>query len=281
MRGWARAAHGMLRNFGRDLADAAFDRRCPGCSSAVARDLEVCEACDAAVPRTGTVLCLHCLREDPPAESASGACPLHGSSRLLLSGPAFEPPLDGIIHAFKYEGTARLAPWIASLVPEPPGPESPWGREALLVPVPLHPQRLAARGFDQTAVLSGELSRRWGIPAVGALRREIDTAPQARLKPAARRRNLSGAFRVTLPALVRDRPVLLLDDVATTGSTLLAAAEALAGAGPSLVLALAAAHGGRPGRVVEPSRPEVAVPVPDVLESRAWRDAPPSPERRS
>lgn len=276
MRGWGQMARSLLHSFGKDLVDAAFDRRCPGCGGEIVRDLEVCEACDAAVPRTGTVLCLQCLRGDPPEELPSGACPLHGSSRLLLAGPAFEPPLDRIVHSFKYDGVARLAPWLASLVARPPDRDGPLRREAVLVPVPLHPARRAERGFDQTALLAGELGRRWGVPVAGALRRVVDTAAQARLAPDARRRNLSGAFRLSLPALVRGRPVLLLDDVATTGSTLLAAAEALAGAGPALILALAAAHGGDPGTRTGPGEAEVATPVPDVLESRAWRETIPS-----
>lgn len=278
IRGTLRAAGRRARDLGADLIDAALDRRCPGCCGSIARRLDVCEACDAAVPRTGTVLCLRCLRGDPATEDPPGACPLHGSSRLLLAGPAFEPPLDRIVHAFKYEGASRLAAWIASLTPEPP--EALW-REAVLAPVPLHPAKRAARGFDQTALLADVLSRCWGVPAVTVLARTVDTSPQARLDPAARRRNLTGAFRVLAPALVSGRPVLLLDDVATTGSTLLAAADAVLGARPSLVLGLAAAHGGRPAVPSDASRGEVAAGVSDVLESWAWRDASPSSPRRS
>ncbi|HEY7729029.1 MAG TPA: phosphoribosyltransferase family protein [Candidatus Eisenbacteria bacterium] len=254
MRRWALSARRAIRSLGRDLLDAAFDRRCPGCGGTVPRDLSVCTACDAAVPRTGAGLCLRCLRGDAPTEGPAGACPRHGSARLLLAGPPFEPPLNRILHAFKYEGATRLAPWIASLVPEPPDREGPFGREAALVPVPLHAARRAERGFDQTALLAGLLARRWGIPAVGALRRSLDTIPQARLDPGARRRNLAGAFEVVEPALLRGRPVLLLDDVATTGSTLLAAADAVARAGPALIVSLSAARGGHPedpSRVVE------------------------------
>jgi ComF family protein len=278
IRGALRAAGRLARDLGVDLIDVALDRRCPGCGGSIARHLDVCEACDAAIPRAGIVLCLRCLRGDAAGGDPPGACPLHGSSRLLLAGPAFEPPLDRIVHAFKYEGASRLASWLASLVPELPGALS---REAVLVPVPLHPAKRAARGFDQTALLADVLSRCWGVPAVAVLARTVDTSPQVRLDPAARRRNLTGAFRLLAPALITRRPVLLLDDVATTGSTLLAAADAVLGAGPSLVLGLATAHGGHPAGPSDPPRGEVAAADSDVLESRAWRDASPSSPRRS
>ena len=166
------------------------------------------------------------------------------SARLLLAGPAFEPPLDRIIHAFKYEGGAALAPWIASLLPLPPALDEGIGREYVLTPVSLHPARRARRGYDQAALLAGVAAERWGIPLVEALARTRDHEPQARLDPDRRRANVRGVFRVTRPAAVRGRPVLLVDDVATTGSSLLEAAQALEEEGATWVLALSAAHGG-------------------------------------
>ncbi|HMI31193.1 MAG TPA: phosphoribosyltransferase family protein [Candidatus Limnocylindrales bacterium] len=209
----------------------------------------MCAACDGLVDRTGTALCLRCLHSDLAAARSEPGCPAHGSARLLLAGPAFEPPLDRIIHAFKYEGASALAPWVASLLPEPPGMREGSGgigREYVLVSVPLHPARRAWRGYDQALLLARDASERWGIPVVEALVRTRDHEPQARLDPDRRRINVSGAFRVARPRVVLGRPVLLVDDVVTTGSTLIAAAEALDQAGAAWILSLAASHGGAP-----------------------------------
>jgi ComF family protein len=242
---WIGVARAHARDLGADLFDALLDRTCPGCGGAIPRGREVCDACDAAVPRSGSALCLRCLRGDPPvAAGPERACGAHGAGRLLLAGPLFEPPLDRIVRSYKYDGVSRLAAWVASLVPEPPELRGPLGPTYALVPVPLHPSRLAHRGFDQTLLLAHTLSRRWGVPVVSALRRVEDTAPQARLTGEARRRNLAAAFRLAEPVVVRGRALLLLDDVATTGSTLLAAAEALEPADPAWILALSATHGG-------------------------------------
>lgn len=211
----------------------------------VSRERQVCEACDALVPRTGTVLCLSCLRGDPAESPApTGGCGAHGSGRLVIAGPAYEPPVDRIVRGFKYEGARRLAPWIAALLPEPPDPYGVLVRESILVPVPLHPARRARRGFDQASLLAEAASRRWGIPLVPSLERVRDDKPQARLDPARRRENVRGAFRALPGNLARGRPVILVDDVVTTGSTLLEARDALEEAAPAWVLAICAAHGG-------------------------------------
>jgi ComF family protein len=242
---------GIAKAWSTDFLDMLLDRRCPGCGGSPPRDGGVCERCDGLIDRTGTALCLRCLHGDAASTVAGRGCPAHGSSRLLLAGPSFEPPLDRLIHAFKYEGARSLSTWVASLLPSPPGLGEGIGREYILVPVPLHPARRAWRGFDQVALLAGHASACWGVPVVDALVRTRDHEPQARLDPERRRTNVSGAFRVAAGTLAAGRPVLLLDDVATTGSTLLAAAEALDVAGAAWVVSLAASHGGNRGVVRE------------------------------
>jgi ComF family protein len=236
-----------------DLADAFLGRSCPGCAGPTPRERPVCDDCDARVPRTGAALCLLCLREGAAALEARAAssiaaelCPRHGAARILLAGPHYEPPLDRVIHAYKYAGARELGRWISALLPEPPARGEALWREYALVPVPLHSARRAWRGFDQARLVAELAGRAWGIPVVDALVRERDHPPQARLPRAGRPENVRGAFRVrdgALPAL-RDRPLLLVDDVATTGSTLLEAAAALEAAGPSWILSLSASHGG-------------------------------------
>jgi ComF family protein len=98
----------------------------------------------------------------------------------------------------------------------------------VLVPVPLHPRRQRARGYNQSLLLAREVSQRLDLPlAAGAVVRRRDTPPQARAAEAdARRRNVAGAFDGR-PGAVAGRRVLLVDDVTTTGATLDACARAL------------------------------------------------------
>lgn len=243
--------------------DFLLGRSCLGCGGALPRGRAVCDACDARVPRTGTVLCLRCMQEGDVASAGAAprarGCARHGSERLLLAGPAFEPPLSPIVKAFKYSGSREAHRWLATLLPEPPGRGTPVWREYVLVPTPLHPARRAWRGFDQAQLLAEAAGAAWGIPVVAALERRRDTPPQARAGAAPRRENVRDAFAVASAAMpfLRARPILLVDDVATTGSTLLEAAAALEAAAPSWILALSFAHGG----LADPSEPAFSTRV--------------------
>ncbi|WP_437568802.1 ComF family protein [Sorangium sp. So ce542] len=106
----------------------------------------------------------------------------------------------------------------------------------LVVPVPLHPRRLAERGYNQAALLAAHVAD--GLPvsmAPRALCRVRPTAQQAQLPRGLRLQNVAGAFRVRAPERVHGRRVALVDDVATTGATLAACREALLGAGAASV----------------------------------------------
>jgi ComF family protein len=113
----------------------------------------------------------------------------------------------------------------------------------LLVPVPLHSRRRRRRGYNQSQLLAEELARR--LPAIdhapGRLLRTRDTPSQVGLDRVQRRANVAGAFRWEGPSLA-GRPVLLVDDVATTGATLQACAEALEAGGAGRVTAVTVAR---------------------------------------
>jgi len=115
----------------------------------------------------------------------------------------------------------------------------------LVVPVPLHPSRLAERGFAQALILASHALRLARVRAPLAhdvLVRQRPTAEQAGLARPARIANVAGAFAVTDPARVRGRHVLLVDDVVTTGATAAACTRVLRRAGASAVTVVALAR---------------------------------------
>jgi ComF family protein len=135
----------------------------------------------------------------------------------------------------KYEERPDLARPLGDLLWRMLEPQRASLQGAVVVPVPLHPSRLAERGFNQSALLARRVARHLGAPfAPRALARIRETPQQAVLDRAARVANVAGAFEarnVRGSALVHGRRVLLIDDVSTTGATLDACEKALSRAG--------------------------------------------------
>lgn len=184
-----------------------------------------CAACDVRVGAR-VVFCGPCARTVERAPSDAGAPFLYGGA------------LARAIHRFKYEDATHLAHALGQLLRHA---RAPAVRPTVVVPVPLHPRRLAERGFNQAALLGASIADAWSLPMnVSALVRARDTGRQAELERAARLTNVDGAFRATRS--MAGHHVLLVDDVATTGATLRACAASLEGAGAkvcNLVLAVA------------------------------------------
>jgi ComF family protein len=199
----------------------------------------LCDVCGDPLPGWRNIsrelcICARCRRGGRSVSHSRAAGPYDGSLRA-------------IIHAFKYEGRRSLAAGLAALM-------RAQGRDVLAgadcaVPVPLHWRRRRARGFNQAADLASHL----GLPVWDVLRRVRGTRPQVDLPAAQRHRNVRGAFavagmrwrphrRLAIRRAVRDRTVLLVDDVSTTGATLAACARVLRAAGAREVRALTVAR---------------------------------------
>jgi ComF family protein len=113
----------------------------------------------------------------------------------------------------------------------------------LLIPVPLHPQRLRERGFNQALLLARELSLRTGIPCrKRVLEKRKPTLPQVNLSGRERERGVKGAFHLAEGKEVREKVILLIDDVYTTGTTANECSKVLMAGGAKRVDVLTLAH---------------------------------------
>lgn len=152
---------------------------------------------------------------------------------------AYEGPVEPLVHRFKYQGWKRLARPLALLLCERIVVEGL--ASSYVVPVPLHSARRRDRGFNQSELLAQELRRELKLTEPpGRLERVRATLPQVGSDRLHRWENVRGAFEWRGESL-HGRPLMVVDDVATTGATLEACATALkvAGSGPVIGVTVA------------------------------------------
>jgi ComF family protein len=228
------------------LIYALLPAPCLGCGRplpAAGAPLSLCAVCRAAlapVPRESCAVCLRPLAAHAlPADYRCGACrqdpPAYDRLIALWS---YRPPLDAVVRGLKFGRLDYLGRHLAVAMAAELGPRLA-GCDRI-VPMPLHWRRRLARGYNQAERIARPLAGSLGLPCVQALARRRATPPQSLLGREERLANLRKAFRVPRPERVRGLRILLVDDVATTGATLDAAAAALRKAGAAAVIALVA-----------------------------------------
>lgn len=164
-----------------------------------------------AAPHGPDSLCQGC-RERPPVFRKARAW-----ATYRTQGDAPQPLRDSLLR-FKYVRDLRAGKALAALAAQ----NFPLADEQYdcLIPVPLHVRRLRWRGFNQSLLLARAVARRTDTPlAPRLLDRTRPTATQTRLTRAERRANVRGAFRAEATAALKDRRILLVDDVYTSGAT--------------------------------------------------------------
>lgn len=193
-----------------------------------------CAACDQPID-SRQVFCAECaatvIRNEPQADGSITFARFGGAVAMALK-------------RFKYEERADLARPLGHLLQQ--AVVDAGIHADIVIPVPLHPRRLADRGYNQSALLARAVSQQLDVSfAPRALARCRQTAQQARLGRAARLENMAEAFEVRDKQAVALRSVLLVDDVLTTGATLLACRQALEKAGAKDVTSVCLARSGR------------------------------------
>jgi ComF family protein len=194
----------------------------------------LCWACSGPARRREP-LCLGCRR----LLRRLSAAPVRLGGVSAWAPVGYEGPARALVRALKFRGAVGLANSMAAQIAAnaPPGLLA---AGAELVPVPLHPRRLRARGFNQARALAGALCERTGLPLADCLERAGPTSTQ--VGRGRRERHAGPAGGVRLRAGPVPRRAVLVDDVVTTGGTLTACSQALEAAGCREIVAVAFAR---------------------------------------
>jgi len=221
-----------------------------------------CPCCEKFLEEGQQEFCANCLSEirwiEPPFCSVCGIPFISGGTESHPCGGclthrkyftmaralgAYEGSLQEAIHRWKYEGKTYLTPFFAKWMVE--GLNRYWEPDSfgLLIPVPLHRQRLRERGFNQVLLLVKEISFRTGIPyRKTILQKKKPTIPQVTLSGLEREKGVRGAFHVIGGEELMGKSVLLVDDVYTTGATVNECSKMLRRGGAERVDVLTLAH---------------------------------------
>lgn len=201
---------------------------CEACVARFAQPRPRCRSCALPVP-AGVERCGACIKETPPLD-------------LCLAAVPYEYPWSGLVAHYKFGAQPGWSTALALLMRSTPWAEPALEAAELVLPMPLSPQRLRQRGYNQAL----ELARRLAPAKTRAdlLLRLRDTPAQSELPRETRLRNLRGAFGVApgREQEIAGRRVLLVDDVMTSGASLYTAAQALRAAGAAHLTGLVLAR---------------------------------------
>ncbi len=227
-----------LAKLGETALNLLFPQWCIGCGKEGGL---ICSSCHSSLSRIMPPICPRCGRPQPSGILCSSCVSWQAAIDGIRSPFRFDGVVRQAIHQLKYGNLRALAAPLAQLlnnylITSPiPG--------EVLVPVPLHRKRLRERGYNQSSLLTRELGKLTNLPVMdGCLIRQRHAPPQARTSTVdERQRNVAAAFTGGDHRL-RDKQVLLIDDVSTSGATLDACAAALKAAGATSVWGLVLAR---------------------------------------
>jgi ComF family protein len=212
--------------------------------------IPICETCLSSLERIAEPMCKCCGRPFANPLASQTLQPLCRLCRANLYGfsrarsfAIYNDALGAAIILLKYEAVMRLGDWFATRLAETIAQYGEGFRPDVIVPVPLHPDRLRERGYNQADLIARPLARRLGVKLrPDVLVRTRPRPPQLVLSRTERWKSVGGAYATREGVRVDKLRVLLVDDVMTTGATLDSCARALRKAGAAEVFGLTVAR---------------------------------------
>lgn len=205
-----------------DLFDFLFPRKCHICNVELTDGEKfVCAPCIAKLPRTR----YHTMKLNPMEEKLVGGVPFErGTGHFFY---AHGSSVARLIYDFKYNRYPSLAVEMGKLIANELLPTGFFSGVEVLQPVVMNTLRRASRGYNQAEMLARGVSAATGLPLADNLRASFFHISQTSKGRLEREKNVKGAFRVVYPEELRNKGILVIDDVCTTGATMRNASEAL------------------------------------------------------
>jgi len=216
-----------LKEIKESLLHLAFPHVCSGCGGDLL-DIEssLCLRCMEALPETG----FHRHSHNPVEKIFWGRIQVSAATSQFYFTK--ESMMQRLMHQFKYKGNKDLGIQLGRIMGKALLCSGRFDSIEALVPLPLYPAREKRRGYNQAAVLCEGIESVTRIPVLkNVISRPQYTGTQTRMGRIDRWHNMEGKFRLDDEKCIRDKHILLVDDVITTGATLEACAGELSAAG--------------------------------------------------
>lgn len=206
-----------------DLLSLLFPRLCYGCGNHLLRNEKLlCTECYVLIPRTT----YHLERGNPVEQLFWGRCRIERAAAFSFYNR--DSRIRRVIHNLKYKGIQEIGLELGRIYGNILTASEFLEGIDVIIPVPLHESKKRMRGFNQSDLISKGLSEVTGLPVdYGSLQRITKTATQTKRSRYERWVNVEGIFSLTDPERIREKHVLLVDDVITTGSTIESCANEL------------------------------------------------------
>ena len=237
---WKRISHSFLL-FVASLADFLFPRYCACCRDRLSlHEQVICTSCLLNLPRVRH----SSFTDNDVTRTFWGLAPVEkGTARFYY---AKSSGYSRLLADLKYHNRPETGDVLGRIMAEELLPRGFFNGIDLIVPVPLAREKENQRGYNQSACIASGISQATGIGVdTASVRRIVANPSQTHLTEAERRENVQGIFAVADPERLKNRHILLVDDVMTTGATLRSCAETIAAACSVRVSILCLARGGQ------------------------------------
>lgn len=233
-----------------ELLTFLFPYPCVICNQPVRMNQYVCRSCKSDIHYIGrNSVCSICYTPVPDGETLCGGCMLKPPHyERLVSGVYYSTAIRKSLHRYKFRGRSDLHGSFSKLMCEQLVKQGCTDFDAV-VPIPLSKERYRERGYNQAGLLAEDIARHFSVPYIcDALYRKRNTQRQSELAHQYREGNVRGAFALGNAENLKDKHVLLIDDIFTTGATIREASRILAKSGCRITVSTVAVARSASGR---------------------------------
>ena len=217
----------LLFQYLQNFSELLYPKLCGGCGNHLYENEEVvCVYCRASLPLSG-----ECDFENNASEKLFwGKVSITAAASFLFFQK--KSSTQHLLHQLKYQQKENIGEWLGEQFAYSLQSKGRFAAVEIIIPIPLHPSRIKFRGFNQCDAIARGMASVLQIPIVnGVLIRSVATQSQTKKNRFQRFENMNSVFSLAQASAIKGKNILLLDDVLTTGATLVSAAQVLAKAG--------------------------------------------------